>query len=96
MAQARELTGGQSVNKIAVGMVLAVLLGIGAITASVSLDLFGGSARTVTQGATNPTLINAEAEWVRQRLAQGGYVDPALRSALQWERERLAQRGAGH
>jgi hypothetical protein len=55
---------------------------------------FSGLSMPGTRGDASPAVLRSEANWLSQRLAQSGYIEPAVRSARAWEAERLQQSGA--
>lgn len=95
MAQARQtiqtiLPGNvYLVAAFAAALILTTVLTFG------GLNIVGFGRPAVQHGQASPALVRAEREWVRQRLEQSGYVDPAVRSAQQWELQRRQQSGSG-
>jgi hypothetical protein len=68
------------------GLVVTAALMIG------ELQLFGG-ASTPELRQPSQAVLQSEAMWLEQRLAEGGYIDPATRSAREWEDQRRQQSG---
>ena len=67
------------------GLILSAALLIG------NFQLFGPSTPELRQ--PSQAVLQSEASWLQQRLAESGYVDPATRSAREWERQRHQQGG---
>jgi hypothetical protein len=68
-------------------LLLSATLGIGSL-------LISGLSMPGTRADASPAVLRSEANWLSQRLAQSGYIEPAVRSARAWEAERLQQSGA--
>jgi hypothetical protein len=77
---------------LAAALVVAVV--ITAMITTGTLHLFGAQATPVSHSAVTPAVLQAGRDWERQQQAQGGFVDPAIRSAQSWERQRAQQNGA--
>lgn len=67
------------------GLVLSGLLMIG------NFQLLGPSTPEVRQ--PSQAVLQSEANWFEQRLAESGHIDPATRSAREWEHQRRQQSG---
>lgn len=92
MAQARQADRAfpQAVILFAAAVLAALVLS--AMLATGILQPFGPSTPELRQ--PSQAVLQSEASWLSQRLAQNGYIDPATRSAREWERQRLQQSGA--
>ena len=80
----------QAVIYLAAALVAAVVLSVMLVTGN--FQLFGAAEPEFRQ--PTQAVLQSEANWLEQRLAQGGYIEPAVRSAREWERQRLQQSGA--
>ena len=65
-------------------------LAVSAVVAINGVDFFGPSSRA-PQSPPGEAVLRSEASWMAQRLAQSGYIEPAVRSARMWEYQRLQQ-----
>jgi hypothetical protein len=92
MAQARPIDRTTSQPFIYLVAALIAALVLGATMAIGNFGFFGPSTPNTT-GAASPAVLRSEASWLSQRLAQSGYIEPAVRSARAWEYERLQQSG---
>jgi hypothetical protein len=70
------------------GIILSAMLATG------TLNILGARAPIVDRVQVDPAVIQAGRAWERERLAQGGYVDPVRQSGQDWERQRHQQGGA--
>jgi hypothetical protein len=59
-----------------------------------TLNILGARAPIVDRVQVDPAVIQAGRAWERERLAQGGYVDPIRQSGQDWEQQRGQQGGA--
>lgn len=89
MVQARRAAQGIPRAAIIFAAALVASVVISAMLVIGSIQLFGPS--TGGGGAVSAHVLRSEAMWMSERLAQGGYLDPATRSAREWERQRRLQ-----
>jgi len=94
MAQARQAGRAlpQSAFYLAAALVAAIILS--AMLATGTLNILGARAPIVDRVQVDPAVIQAGRAWERERLAQGGYVDPVRQSGQDWEQQRGQQGGA--
>ena len=93
MAQARQADRGIPQAVIFMVAALVAAVAVSAVLMAGSFNLFGPSGAG-GRGEASAAVLRSERSWLQQQLAQGGHVEPAVRSAHDWERQRLQQSGA--
>jgi hypothetical protein len=91
MAYARQAQRGVTPLTAALAAIAAVVaaLVIAGIVAVGDLDLFGPRPGQPT--SATPHVLASARMWEIERLAQSGYLEPAVRSAREWEKQRRQQ-----